>query len=336
MSWLNSASNSRIWMTALGIPGDDPYRSKNTAAEMRNSHVPRLFRESTKAGHVGKGGVFDVSLYEHNNTLYAVKKARKDYPGGGKIAFQEIQVVSKPLLRHHANIIDIRGWDWSEDQLPVLFTYYAEQGTLRDFLHRNQNLSNTVKRHFAIDIASGLHALHAADIAHGDIKLINTLVFPDSRIPGAWVAKVADFSHSVFGLSLRRQTTYPGTVLYNAPEVRDRHAHVASHELIRCESLSYGLLLWEILADGEEYINPAWIGGEPETEGTSRRERFLQRQPKNGLLNLALSFLCSKFGRSLSVDVNLFYNVFEMTLKDNPAYRKDLATIATTLDYSDR
>ncbi|KAF9776841.1 hypothetical protein IL306_004904 [Fusarium sp. DS 682] len=303
---------------------------------MRNSHVPKLFRESTKREHLGNGGVFEVSLYEHNNTLYAVKKARKDYPGGGKIAFQEIQVVSKLLLRHHTNIIDIRGWDWNDDQMPVLFTHFAEQGTLRDFLQRNKDLSYTRKRHFAIDIASGLHALHAADIAHGDIKLINTLVFPDPRVPGSWIAKVADFSHSVFGLSLRRQTAYPGTVLYNAPEVRDRNSHIPSHELIRCESFSYGLLLWEILSDGEEYINPAWIGGEPEKEGTAQREAFLQRLPKNGLLNLALSFLCSKVGCSLSVDVTLFYNVFEMTLKDNPAYRKDLATIATKLDFSDR
>ncbi|KAF4332963.1 serine threonine kinase [Fusarium beomiforme] len=336
MSWLNSASNSRIWMTALGIPGDDPYRSKNTATEMRNSHVPKLFRESTKVGHVGNGGVFDVSLYEHNSTLYAVKKARKDYPGGGKIAFQEIQVVSKLLLRHHTNIIDIRGWDWSDDQLPVLFTYFAEQRTLRDFLQRSKSISGTIKRHFAIDIASGIHALHAADIAHGDIKLINTLVFPDPRVAGSWIAKVSDFSHSVFGLSLRRQTSYLGTVLYNAPEVRDRNSHIPSHELIRCESFSYGLLLWEILSDGEEYINPAWIGGEPEMEGTARRERFLQRLPKNGLLNLALSFLCSKTGCLSGVDMTLFYNVFEMTLKDNPAYRKDLATIATRLDCSDR
>ncbi|KAH6964725.1 hypothetical protein DER45DRAFT_153867 [Fusarium avenaceum] len=336
MSWFNSASNSRIWMTALGIPGDDPYRSKNTATEMRNSHVPKLFRESTKVGHVGNGGVFDVSLYEHNNTLYAVKKARRDYPGGGKIAFQEIQVVSELLLRHHTNIIDIRGWDWSEDQLPVLFTCFAEQGTLKDFLQHDKSILGTIKRHFAIDIASGIHALHAADIAHGDIKLINTLVFPDPRVAGSWVAKVSDFSHSVFGLSLRRQTSYLGTVLYNAPEVRDRNSYVPSHELMRCESFSYGLLLWEILSDGEEYINPAWIGGEPEMDGTARREGFLQRLPKNGLLNLALSFLCSKRGSLPNMDVSLFYNVFEMTLKDNPAYRKDLATIAIRLDCSDR
>ncbi|KAF4965407.1 hypothetical protein FSARC_6785 [Fusarium sarcochroum] len=338
MSWLNSASNSRIWMTALGIPGDDPYRSRNTAAEMRNSHVPRLFRESACVGRIGSGGVFDVTLYRHKKALYAVKKARKDFPGGGKIAFQEIQVVSKLMLRHHPNIIDIRGWDWSDDQMPVLFTFFAEQGTVRDFVHRNKNLSLSIteKRNFAIDIASGLNALHAADVAHGDIKLINTLVFPDPRNPRAWIAKVADFSHSVFGLSLRRHTSYPGTALYNAPEVRDRNAHVPSDQLVRCESFSYGLLVWELLRDGEEYIDPAWIGGEPETDGTSRRERFLQQLPRNGLLNLALSFLCSRYKGSCNFDANLFYRVFEMTLKDSPSYRKDLATIAIALDYCDR
>ncbi|KAM5353429.1 hypothetical protein ACJ41O_000079 [Fusarium nematophilum] len=336
MSWFDSASNSRIWMTALGIPGDDPYRSRNTAAEMRNSHVPRLFKESIHLERIGSGGVFDVSLYRHKKALYAVKKARRDFPGGGKIAFQEIQVVSKLMLRHHPNIIDIRGWDWSNEQMPVLFTFYAEQGTVKDFLHHNPGLSTTERRNFAIDIASGLHALHAADIAHGDIKLANTLVFPDPRNPKAWIAKVADFSHSVFGLSLRRHSSYPGTALYNAPEVRARNAHVPSDQLVRCESFSYGLLVWEILRNGEEYIDPAWIGGEPEVDGTSRRERFLERLSKNGILNLALSFLCSRFGAASSFDMNLFYRVFEMTLKDNPSYRKDLATIATTLDYCDR
>jgi len=336
MSFLNTASESRIWMSALGFESDDPYRYRNIAAEVTSAHIPKLFRESTKIRHVGTGGVFDVLLYERKKAFFAVKRARRHNRGRGQIAFQEIRVVSKPFLRRHTNIIDILGWDWSDDQSPALFTYFAEQGTLRDFLQRNKDFSLTNKRHFAIDIASGLHALHAADIAHGDVKLINTLVFPDNRKPRSWIAKVADFSHSVFGLSLRRQTSYPGTVLYNAPEVRGQDAYVTSHELVLCESFSYGLLLWEILSDGEEYINPAWIGGEPEKEGTTRREAFLRRLPKNGLLDRALSFICSDRRLSTSIDMAIFHSIFNMTLKDNAAYRKDMATIAASLDSSDR
>lgn len=352
MSFL-TASSSRTWLPILGIIEEDPYRSRNTVAHARSSHRPRLYRESQYVRGIGEGAVFQVSLYEHKGVQFAVKKAkatpqsekhglRAQAATGTLVALQEIQVVSSAVLRRHPNIIDIFGWDWDHDGLPVLFTNYAELGTLQDFLRSQTQYSLTMaqRRSFALNVACGLHALHATNVAHGDIKLANTLVYPDPRMPKSFIVKVSDFSHSVFGLSSRRITSYPGSALYNAPEVRSRYALIPSDRLPRCESYSFGLLAWEILKNGTSYFEETWsnrlstlVAGK--TSEYSHVDLLHEFRPDE-ILELSVQYLHSFYQMQASCyDFHIFNRVFQMTLKDNPSLRKDMGQIAATLDYCD-
>lgn len=322
-------------MTAQGFPEGDHFRSKRASDDMHEHSFHPLVDRSSCIELANMGGMSEASLYRHKKALYAVKKRARSPTGDEETNLEEVRVISTVILRCDNSSIGNSQWDWSEDQIPTFFTFYAEQGTLRDFLQHNGGVLLTQKRNFAIDIASGLHTLHAADIAHGDINLANTLVFPHPSNDGSWIAKVSNFTQSVFCLSSRRQTVYPGAALYSAPEVRG-YGEIPSDQLVLCESFSYGLLAWEIIKDGENYFNPSWIQENSDTNEASRQEEYLRTLPADGLLNHALSFLCSRYTNSSSLDVNLFYHVLELTLKDNPSCRKDLATIALTLDYCDR
>ncbi|KAH7263777.1 kinase-like domain-containing protein [Fusarium tricinctum] len=315
---------------------DEHLRSSKALGEIQQSHLHQLPKQSECIKQAGSGGVSKDLLYRHKKALLAVKKVSESLPGDEEEPFQEATVISNVILRCPDNSIGIGQCDWGEDQIPIFITFYTEQGTVKDFLQKNHAVFLTQKRNFAIDIASGLHTLHASDIAHGDINLTNTLVFPHPSNDGSWMAKVSNFTCSIFGLSSKHQTLYSGASLYNAPEVRDRHSYIPADQVIQCESFSYGLLVWEILKNGESYFDPSWIGEGPDTKHASRQVDYLQSLPVDGLLFHASRFLCRRYRLPNSLDVHLFYHVLELTLRDIPSCRKDLATIALALDYCDR
>ncbi|SPJ72598.1 uncharacterized protein FTOL_02327 [Fusarium torulosum] len=323
-------------MFAQDYRHDDHFRSPKTLGQVQESHLHQLPDQSDCSKQPGSGGASKDLLYRHKKALLAVKKVSESLPVDAEKTFEEVRVISNVILRCHDNSIGIGQCDWGEDQIPTFITFYAEQGTVKDFLQRNHAVFLTQKRNFAIDIASGLHTLHASDVAHGDINLTNTLVFHHPSNDGSWMAKVSNFTCSIFGLSSQFQTLYSGSSLYNAPEVRDRHSYIPSDQVIQCESFSYGLLVWEIIKDGETYFDPSWIEEGSDTNKSSRQEQYLQNLPVDGLLGHASSFLCSRYRLSNNLDVHLFYHVFELTLRDIPSCRKDLATIALALDYCDR
>jgi serine/threonine protein kinase len=323
-------------MFAQDYQYDAHFRSPKVLGDMQEFHLHQLPNQSDSIKPSGGGHVSTHSLYRHKKALWAVKKVSETLPGDTEKSFEEVRVISNVILRYHDNSIGIEQCDWGEDQIPTFITFYAEQGTVKDFLQRNHAVFLPQKRNFAIDIASGLHTLHASDIAHGDINLTNTLVFPHPSNDGSWIAKVSNFACSIFGLSSQNQTLYPGASLYGAPEVRHQHSYIPSDQVIQCESFSYGLLVWEIIKDGENYFDPSWVEEGSDTDKASRQEEYLASLPVDGLLGHASSFLCSRYRLSNSLDVNLFYHVLELTLRDIPSSRKDLATIALALDYCDR
>jgi serine/threonine protein kinase len=208
MSFLDADSFTRSWsfLPIFNELDDDPHRSRNTIAHAQQAYQRSLFRESKFQRSLGEGAVFTVSLYLHNTRgqLYAVKKAKlghsdkssnsgkKNSSAGIFAAFKEIQVASHAQLKRHPNVVDSIGWDWADDQAPVVFLEYSAPGSLQQFLLSSTKVGPGVRRNLALDIASGLHGLHSADVAHGDVKLANTLVFPDPC--RGWKAKISDFS----------------------------------------------------------------------------------------------------------------------------------------------
>lgn len=195
-SLLDSRSLEQTWSfldlpsTASAAKADS--NQTNSAIQSQQAFCKNLYRDLIFRKQIDEGAVFQVGLYVHKDGRnFAVKHAklggkRKDFggnPAGGIFsALREIQVNYQEALKRHQNIVHIFGWDWSEKRVPVVITEYAEKGTLRDFLKAQSQAFREgkwsgLKRNLALDIAAGLCAMHASDIAHGDVKLENALVF---------------------------------------------------------------------------------------------------------------------------------------------------------------
>ncbi|KAL2819714.1 kinase-like domain-containing protein [Aspergillus granulosus] len=347
MSFLDAASFSKSWSFLpidFGALNNDPYRSRNTISNAQNAYIRGLYKDSRHVQNLGEGSVFKVTLRQATKgcQLYALKTAKldgrsalgkkgetkKSSAGGVFSALKEIQVVSNVILRAHPNIVNILGWDWSQEQIPVIFVEYAEKGSLRDYLQFNgAAVSPSLKRQFARDIACGLNALHAVDIAHGDVKLLNTLVFVD--VKKGLIARISDFSHSVFGLSTKRKSTYPGSSRYNAPEIRGRETIILSDQLALCEVFSFGLLVWEILKGGRPFFD-GLDGGSSFTTGTEVKEDCFDYLGLDGLLQKALNFL--PYAGLPRNDTAIFYHMFQITLRDRAEARSDMQVVAMALD----
>jgi serine/threonine protein kinase len=177
-------------------------------------------------------------------------------------------------LAKRSNILDIFGYGWDIDSgniIPFLVTDFSTEGTLRRFL-KNNPLSIHEKLLFCKDVAQGLHSLHVAGIAHGDLKLDNVLVTPhleSSNAPqerhlmrsSGYQACISDFGHSLHlyddeGDDSVVKQRYGGTLAYNAPEILDRDRAAREHINFRkCDIWSLGLSCWEILIDGGAYYH---------------------------------------------------------------------------------
>ncbi|PVH98969.1 hypothetical protein DM02DRAFT_656852 [Periconia macrospinosa] len=355
-----SASFSFIGLD-FGALDNDPYRSRNTVASAQNAYKRGVYSESTEIKDLGSGAVFQVTLRQANATgeLYAVKTALAAEPNatsktssantGVFAVLREIQVVSNVVAETHPNILNVIGWDWSRSRIPVVFVEYAELGTLKDWLPTNgPSLQSYEKRKICLDVACGLNALHSIDIAHGDVKLANTLVFPNTK--GGVTVKLSDFSHAIFGLSTKRKSAYPGSRLYNAPEIRNPESIVLSDRLPRSETFSFGLLVWEVLKNGTHFFERGWIGSS--STGTSSAETLgsgldslsndtilsmaqdsIESWGYDGLMARAQSFsgVCD-LARQESTT---FYHVFTITLRDRADLRRDMQTVAMALDTFD-
>ncbi len=91
------------------------------------------------------------------------------------------------------------------------------------------------KAAISLDTAKGIAALHSCGIVHGDIKTENVLMVESTR----WVAKVADFSHSMLDTGDPAKLL-GGTPPFNAPEWERK---LSSAGLYKTDVFSFGLVL---------------------------------------------------------------------------------------------
>jgi serine/threonine protein kinase/ankyrin repeat protein len=95
------------------------------------------------------------------------------------------------------------------------------------------------------DTASGLDVLHDHGFIHGDLKPENILIFEKG---GRFIAKLADFGHSVDDIGARENgIRLGGTVGWQAPEV-EIGQYLKPAQLMKADNYSFGLLAWSTLA----------------------------------------------------------------------------------------
>jgi serine/threonine protein kinase len=178
-----------------------------------------------------------------------------------RTVLKEIRIAQQESLRESPNIVTFIGYGWDEfapnAATPCLVVEHAEYGNLRDYLLSQARAPADDRTLLCLDIASGLHALHACGVVHGDVKLENMLVFRNED--GGLCAKLADFGSAIIVSEEAEYCTYLGTPLYNPPEVRaleDQQigARLSTDSSKACDVYAFGLLVWEACQDGSRYL----------------------------------------------------------------------------------
>ncbi|CAG8819267.1 17648_t:CDS:2, partial [Cetraspora pellucida] len=119
-------------------------------------------------------------------------------------------------LKKHKNlrseyIIEFCGVVRSPNDETFLVTKFAEKGSLRDYLEKNEHDWN-IKAKMAVDIANGLMECHKNGIVHSDLKADNILV--DKHL----ILKIADFGLSTTKEALSIGEQAGGALKWRAPE----------------------------------------------------------------------------------------------------------------------
>ncbi|KAG6514675.1 hypothetical protein ZIOFF_025044 [Zingiber officinale] len=156
---------------------------------------------------IGRGSTATVSaaVASPSGLVFAVKSADLCFSA----PLQREQAILSSL-RRHPNVVSCLGFDVAAG-VYNLFLEYAPLGSLYDRIAaRCGSLEEQEIRSYAGDLLHGLAHLHAAGVAHCDVKTRNVLLWPEGG------AKLTDF-----GCAQRTSVAAPsvaGTPMYMAPE----------------------------------------------------------------------------------------------------------------------
>ncbi|KAJ2745041.1 Cell cycle serine/threonine-protein kinase cdc5/MSD2 [Coemansia sp. BCRC 34301] len=131
----------------------------------------------------------------------------------------EIRVMRR--LPRHNNVVGFHTIFENRERLHILMELCTSM-TLHDLLQKRKRLTEFESRYFIAQLASGISALHSAQIIHRDIKHSNLLLDSMNRI------KIADFGLSTIADSVSdRKMSFLGTPNFLAPELvtRDGGGH---------------------------------------------------------------------------------------------------------------
>ena len=248
---------------------------------------------------------------------------------------RELRVLTHPGLRDHDNILPVLALGWTNNiggVCPYLVVEFSDHGTLTDYLRRIR-ASPDERRELALDVATGLEALHESRIIHGDMKPSNILIFDTVDVSRPQMAKLADFGGSIFEMDEDQGRIYGGTALYNAPEQEGRGSFTREgfssyQDLYKADIYSLGLVLWEILKDGNQYIDNDWLEV-GETKLAEVLHRICARE-EDGLLKRAKTYFEGSF-HGCNTTQSAVLEALNLTLKDDPQQRASIRAVIQAL-----
>ncbi|KAF5266835.1 hypothetical protein FOXYS1_2325 [Fusarium oxysporum] len=158
----------------------------------------------------------------------------------------ELQILRNRFIKNHPNIVQFLGICWKTVKDGVLmpsFVLEAAEIDLEKYLDNPKAVEYRKVLGLAVDIATGVRALHDVGIIHGDIKPANVLIFKDPQL--TYVAKIADFGSSLLRSDIKSPMKLSfGSGFWQAPECRD---HLDGEQLTKADVYSVGLVLWRLL-----------------------------------------------------------------------------------------
>lgn len=220
---------------------------------------------------LGAGGMGAVYLAEDTglqNQLIALKLMSWELskePRSVQRFEQEVYLARKLT---HENIVRVFDHGKSTDGLRFIVMEYVEGRTLAEILEEGGPLGVEASLLFLRAIALALHAAHAEDIIHRDVKPSNVMVTP------AGVVKLADFGIAkslVEDQGLTQTGRAMGTSYYMAPELFSK-----SGADTRSDIYAFGILAFELLTGQKPFDadGPVAMMGKHVTERLPSMKEF--------------------------------------------------------------
>ncbi|KAF7944489.1 hypothetical protein EAE96_010880 [Botrytis aclada] len=228
-------------------------------------------------------------LSEAHGENLSIQDMARELESQLRSAKKEIDKLCNESYRKHPNIVRLWGWGLCLDtfesnttlntRIPLLL---KEKATcdLADFLASSNYAEISFESLIKIcsDIGTGLGALHAGNVTHGDMKPENILLFANGSLIQSkitWTAKLCDFGNAE-SKSWQRSTNndsldasrmysseadisedfvYAGTPGWIPPEAYPEKGSFKTfdfEDLKRCDVFVYGPILWRIFQDDNE------------------------------------------------------------------------------------
>jgi serine/threonine protein kinase len=186
-------------------------------------------------------------------TIVALKKylikeplrshARNNSRRSLQMIWHDMRIHCHPCFRSHENFCRLLylGWEYGS-LIPVLALEIADFGTLQSVMQSECKMSMLQTCNVSLDIAVGLHALHAFGFAHGDLKPGNVLL--QTHATRQIVAKLTDFAGVINSQETSTSSIPPFvTPLWLAPEVLTGASLV---DWQKVDVYTFGLILAQI------------------------------------------------------------------------------------------
>ena len=233
---------------------------------------------------------------------------------------QELRILAHPSLAQHPNLPNMIGISFLEETSsggfsPCILQEYAFSN-LGQYLTRSKGIPMSEKLSLALDVASGICALHAYHLVHGDIHPKNILLFAEADNIRAAVGDLG-----TCGVELAAEFI-PGTREYWAPECHPKSAfHKDYGNTSKRDVYSFGLLVLAILN-----------GSYPDAPFPSDQQFDIQHDQTR-------TNECLKWGQYLSFraaandtkDLDRVLGVVNEAIKVEPKNRPDIASISQQL-----
>lgn len=159
---------------------------------------------------------------------------------------REFRILKDKHLEQHQNIVRLLGvcWQTSSSGVPMpAFVIEAAEMDLDKYFVGGRVIILEKLLDLAIDIASGVEAIHNVRVIHGDIKPKNILLFQKGE--NQWTAKIADFGSSLICAEVRGRVPVQFVSRYWAAPETTRP--LSAEELRQADLFSLGMVLWKLL-----------------------------------------------------------------------------------------
>ncbi len=207
---------------------------------------------------LGEGGMGRVYLAQDTRLRrqVAVKLLLDEFTGSANALWRLRSEAQALSALNHPNICTVHDIGEHEGRMFIVMEYIP--GTRLDVLIRQGAMQPNEAMGYAVQIAAGLGAAHAAGIVHRDMKPVNVVITGDGRVKilDFGIAKLAPAAFDISGDGSQRtaQGTIAGTAAYMSPEQAE-----AKEVDARSDIFSFGCVLFEMISGHRAFARETYI-----------------------------------------------------------------------------